>query len=224
MAIALTIKGFRHRKRFSRFETFPKKVQPPSNIPVMLQAIANSTSTILTSTVPTAKPLWLTAAELVLAVGVITVVGALFSRLVRSIALRAGASKAVASSVTQWMGVLVLLADAAAVTTIAGVSSTLTTLTLSGIGGLAVSLALQTTLSNIISGVLLLHDGFIRLGDDLQYGSPGGVRGEVVKLSLRSTWLKSADGSITVVGNTNLAAGPIINYTAAARLGKKLNL
>ena len=105
-----------------------------------------------------------------------------------------------------------------------GISSEITTLTISGIGGLAITLALQNTISNVIAGVLLLNDGIIRLGDDIQYGGPGGVRGEVVKLSLRTTWIRTSEGVITVIGNSNLSAGPILNYTARARLEKKMQL
>ncbi|MDG7007125.1 MAG: mechanosensitive ion channel [Nitrososphaerota archaeon] len=56
--------------------------------------------------------------------------------------------------------------------------------TWTGVAGLAISLALQNSISNVIAGVMMQHDGIIRLGDDVQYGS-GGARGEVVKLSLR---------------------------------------
>jgi small conductance mechanosensitive channel len=198
-------------------------VQPPLQVLELLQVIANTT-TITTVAAPAARPLWLVAADVVVALAGITLIGTLLTRLIRSVALRASAPKQIVSSVTQWMGVLIIVADAAAFTTLTGLSSSLTTLTLSGIGGLALSLALQNTLGNIISGVFLLNDGVIRLGDDVQFGGPGGVRGEIVKLSLRSTWLKTADGVITVIGNTNLAAGPIINYTARARLEKKLNI
>lgn len=113
---------------------------------------------------------------------------------------------------------------AAATAYLTGVSSEITTLTISGIAGLAISLALQNTISNVISGVLLLNDGIIRLGDDIQYGGPGGVRGEVVKLSLRSTRVRTPGGVITIIGNSNLSAGPILNYSASARLGKKLQV
>ena len=161
-------------------------------------------------------------AELAASLGAIAVVGTLLTRFVIDIARRAGASKQSASSITELIGVLMLLAAAGVVTTLSGLSSYLTALTISGVAGLAISLALQTTLSNIISGILMLRDGVVHIGDDLQYGGPGGLRGEVVRLSLRTTWLKTADGVIAVIGNSNLAGGPILNYTAKARLGKKL--
>jgi len=192
---------------------------------LLLQVYLAATSNITTtSTGPPGSPLWLVAAQVVVALAGIGIVGTLFTRLLRGIALRAGASKGVASSITQWMGVIMLLAAAGAVTTLTGLSSELTALTVSGIAGLAVSLALQSTISNVISGVLMIRDGFLRLGDDLQYGGPGGVRGEVVKLSLRTTWIKMQDGTIAVIGNGNLSAGPILNYSAKARLEKKLQV
>lgn len=190
----------------------------------LFQIVSTTNSTSTATTVAQVKPLWLTAAEvLALIVGVV-VVGTLLANLFRSVALRAGASKAVANSIRSWMGVLMIISVVAGVAYLTGISSQLTTLTISGIAGLAISLALQNTISNVISGVLLLSDGIIRLGDDIQYGGPGGVRGEVVKLSLRTTWIRTQEGVITIIGNTNLSAGPILNYTAKARLGKKLEV
>jgi small conductance mechanosensitive channel len=190
---------------------------------LLLQAA--STSTTATITQATAgKPIWVTAAEIAVLLIGIAVVGTLLLRLVSTISVKAGASKAVANSVRQWLGVLMILGAVAGVAYLTGLASDITTLTLSGIAGLAISLALQNTLSNVIAGVLLLNDGIIRLGDDIQYGGPGGVRGEIVKLSLRTTWIRTPSGVIAVIGNSNLSAGPILNYSASARLGKKLQV
>lgn len=163
-----------------------------------------------------------TVAEVAIFIAGAAIVGTLFIRLVTAIALKAGAPKRVVHTARQWLGVLVIVGVVAGVAYLTGLSTDITTLTISGIAGLAVSLALQNTLSNVIAGVLLLNDGIIRLGDDIQYGGPGGVRGEVVKLSLRTTWLRTKDEVITVIGNSNLSAGPILNYSATARLEKKL--
>jgi small conductance mechanosensitive channel len=190
----------------------------------LLQIVSTTNSTSITTTLAQGKPLWLTAAEAIALIIGVAVVGTLLASLIRSVALRAGASKAVANSIRSWMGVLMIIGAIAGVAYLTGISSTITTLTISGIAGLAISLALQNTISNVISGVLLLSDGIIRLGDDIQYGGPGGVRGEVVKLSLRTTWIRTPEGVITVIGNTNLSAGPILNHTAKARLGKKLEV
>ena len=161
-------------------------------------------------------------AEALVAVGAVALIGGLATRLVRGALLRAGGSRQVAASVTEWMRVLTLIAAVGVLSTVAGLSSYLTALTISGIAGLTVSLALQNTISNVISGVLLQRDGIIRLGDDIQYGGPGGVRGEVVRLSLRTTWIRTPEGIIAVIGNSNLSAGPILNHSAGARLERKL--
>ncbi|MDE1858531.1 MAG: mechanosensitive ion channel [Thaumarchaeota archaeon] len=184
-----------------------------------LQATATTTSAL-----GGAKPLWVVAVEIVVFVAGVALVGTLFTRLMVSLATRAGASKAVVNSIRQWLGVLVVVGVVAGVAYLTGLSSDITTLTISGIAGLAVSLALQTTLSNVIAGVLLFNDGIIRLGDDIQYGGPGGVRGQVVKLSLRTTWVKTPEGVMTVIGNSTLSAGPILNYSAKARLERKLGV
>lgn len=166
----------------------------------------------------------LTVTEAVVGVGAVALAGALITRLVRDVVLRAGGpkSRSVARSVTQWMGVITLLAAVAVLSSVAGLSSYLTALTVSGIAGLAVSLALQNTISNVIAGVLLQHDGVLRLGDDIQYGQ-GGVRGEVVKLSLRTTWLRTRDGVVVVLSNGSISSGPILNYTSLPRVEAKLN-
>jgi len=190
----------------------------------ILQAATTNSTTLTTTASSSGKPLWVTVVEIIALVAGVGIVGSLFANLVRAVSLRAGASKAVANSVRQWIFVLMLIGIVAGVAYLTGISSELTTLTISGIGGLAVSLALQNTLSNVIAGVLLLNDGIIRLGDDIQYGGPGGVRGIVVKLSLRTTWIRTEAGVIAVIGNSNLSAGPILNYTAKARLQKKLEV
>ena len=189
----------------------------------LLQVTATN-STAVASATPSSKPLWLLSVEILGVVAGAAIIGILFSRLVTTISLRAGASKAVANSIREWIWVLMIVVAVAAIAYLAGISSEITTLTISGIGGLAISLALQNTLSNIIAGVFMLNDGIIRLGDDIQYGGPSGVRGEVVKLSLRSTWIRTPAGVITIIGNSNLSAGPILNYSASARLEKKLRV
>jgi len=196
----------------------------PIPLAELLQVTTANSTTTMTAIVsgPNPAPVWFVAVEVVGTLVGFLVIGTLLTRLITTISLKAGASKRVANSVRQWIWVLMVIGAVTVVAYQTGISSEVTTLTISGIAGLTLSLALQTTISNVISGVLLLNEGVIRLGDDIQYGGPGGVRGEVVRLSLRTTWLRTADGVITIIGNTNLSAGPILNYSAGARLGKKL--
>jgi small conductance mechanosensitive channel len=100
-------------------------------------------------------------------------------------------------------------------------NSAFSTLTLSSIIGLAITLALQSTLTNILSGFFLIQENILRIGDIITYG---GIKGEVVKISYRTVWIKSNNGEIAILSNSTLSAGPFINHTATERLSKNLPL
>ena len=99
-----------------------------------------------------------------------------------------------------------------------GYASLISSLTLSGIIGLGVTLALQSALSNFLYGVWLLRDNVLRLGDNIRILD---LEGTVIKLGFRSTWLKTSEGNIVIVSNSTLYNGPFTNLTATERLSKK---
>jgi len=138
------------------------------------------------------------------------------SRLVR----RAGAHAGLARSIREGFTLVWITLAGVAILSLTGIASEFSFLTISGIVGLAVSLALQNTLSNIISGVLLLSDGVLRLDDSVEYS---GVKGVVVKIGLRATWVKTDRGDIAVISNNYLVNGPLVNHTATQRLERKLH-
>lgn len=138
-----------------------------------------------------------------------------FSFVVRGIARRAGAQPAMLRTIRDALTLVGLLLALAGVFSVTGLASEVTTLTLSGIVGIVVSLALQTTLTNMISGILLFYDKAIRLGDDIEFS---GVRGKIVRIGLRSTWVRTQTGEVVVMSNSNLSGGPLVNYTAGERI------
>ncbi len=138
------------------------------------------------------------------------------SRLVR----RAGGHAGLARSIREGFTLIWITLAVVGILSLAGVASEFSFLTISGIVGLIVSLALQNTLSNIISGVLLLSDGVLRLDDSVEYS---GVKGVVVKIGLRATWVKTDKGDIAVISNNYLVNGPLVNHTATLRLERKLH-
>ena len=140
------------------------------------------------------------------------------SSIIRRAAKTAGAGPTLIRDVVTALRIIAILVIVSEILSLTGLASEFTALTISGIGALAVSLALQTTLSNIISGILLFHDGVLRLNDVVEFGS---VKGKVVRLALRNTWIKTDSGMIAVVSNSNLSSGPLINHSAAARLSRK---
>lgn len=99
-----------------------------------------------------------------------------------------------------------------------GYTSLYSSLTLSGIIGIGITLALQSTLSNFLSGIWLLRDNVLRLGDNIKIS---GFEGTVIKLSFRSTWLKTTEGHIVIMSNSTLYNGPFTNLTAKERLSEK---
>jgi small-conductance mechanosensitive channel len=137
------------------------------------------------------------------------------SRLLQAVVRRAGARAVSMRGIRDTFRILWIIVAAAGLFWIWGFASFLTVLTISGIAGLVVSLALQAVLTNVISGFLLLRDGVLRIGDRIEYS---GVKGQIVRIALRNTWVRTDSGSIAVIGNSSLASGPLTNHSAAARL------
>jgi small conductance mechanosensitive channel len=87
------------------------------------------------------------------------------------------------------------------------------------VAGLAATLALQSTLQNIIAGIFMIRDRTMRLGDSIEIG---GMKGKVVRLGFRTAWLKDEGGSVVIVSNSTLLNGPFVNHTATQRLEKRI--
>jgi small-conductance mechanosensitive channel len=81
-----------------------------------------------------------------------------------------------------------------------------------GIGSLVIALALQDTLSNLVSGFLLIIEGPFKVGDWIKVGD---TEGEVVEINWRAVRIKTIDRDIVVIPNGNLGKEKIINYVLA---------
>lgn len=79
-----------------------------------------------------------------------------------------------------------------------------------GISSLAVALALQPTLENIFSGMQLIVDKPIRVGDFIELES--GEQGFVDKIGWRSTWIRMLQNNTVIMPNSEMAKSKIINY------------
>jgi len=80
-----------------------------------------------------------------------------------------------------------------------------------GAAGLAVGLALQGSLSNFASGVLLLTFRPFKKGD---YIEAGGTSGSVFEISVFTTVLHTPDNKKVIVPNAQVTGSVIINYSA----------
>jgi len=90
-----------------------------------------------------------------------------------------------------------------------------TTLAGLGIGGLAIALAAQKSLENLIGGVSLLLDKAVRVGDFCQIGDQLGT---VEDIGLRSLKLRTLDQNLSVVPNGSLAQMQFQNMARRSKL------
>ncbi len=84
-------------------------------------------------------------------------------------------------------------------------------LAVAGISSLAFALAAQDTLSNMISGFILMADRPFRLGDWVALAS--GEPGVAVEIGLRSSRFLTDNGTILVVPNVELVRARLTNYS-----------
>lgn len=83
-------------------------------------------------------------------------------------------------------------------------------LTVLSIVGLAVSLALQDTLANVFSGMILLASKSFANGDYVQVN---GLEGTVVSVDLMNTHLHTFDNKHVRIPNKDVNTSPIINFS-----------
>ena len=83
-------------------------------------------------------------------------------------------------------------------------------LTALGVGGLAVALALQDTLSNLFAGFYVSLAGQIRLGDYIKLDSSD--EGFVADITWRSTTVRTAANNLIIIPNAKLAQAIVTNY------------
>ena len=79
-----------------------------------------------------------------------------------------------------------------------------------GIGGLAVALALQPTLTNFLSGTYVISDSVIRKGDYIQLES--GVEGTVEEIGWRITKIRHWQGNLIILPNTKLSDAVVTDF------------
>ncbi|MCA1995048.1 MAG: mechanosensitive ion channel family protein [Coleofasciculus sp. S288] len=79
-----------------------------------------------------------------------------------------------------------------------------------GIGGLAIALAFQDTLSNLFSGLYLIISGQVRTGDYVRLET--GEEGYVSDITWRNTTIKEIPNNLIVVPNSKLGSAIFKNY------------
>lgn len=83
-----------------------------------------------------------------------------------------------------------------------------------GVVGLAIGLALQGTLNNTFSGVILSFLPELQIGDWIE---TNGYSGFVTEINLRSIVIKEADNNYVVIPNSKIIEEPFKNFTRTTR-------
>ncbi|MBW2686299.1 MAG: mechanosensitive ion channel, partial [Deltaproteobacteria bacterium] len=76
--------------------------------------------------------------------------------------------------------------------------------------GLGLGFGLQEIFANFISGLIILFERPIRVGDTVTVGA---VSGTVTKIRIRATWITAFDRKELIVPNKEFVTGQLINWT-----------
>jgi len=80
-----------------------------------------------------------------------------------------------------------------------------------GVASLAIALAAQDTIANIIAGFLIMIDRPFKVGDKIKI--PSGEVVKVLNIGVRRSRFLSEDKAIIIVPNLDLSKSKIVNYT-----------
>lgn len=89
-----------------------------------------------------------------------------------------------------------------------------------GVAGLAISLALQGTLSNTFSGIFIAIKDELNVGD---YIESIGYAGEVVEIDLRNTKIRESDNNIVIIPNKTILDNPFKNFGLTKQIRTTIN-
>lgn len=80
-----------------------------------------------------------------------------------------------------------------------------------GVGSLAIALAAQDTIANVIAGFMIMLDSPFEIGNKIKL--PSGEVVEVLDIGIRRSEFLSEDKAIIIVPNLDLSKSKIVNYT-----------
>ncbi|MBC7225134.1 MAG: mechanosensitive ion channel family protein [Anaerolineae bacterium] len=92
-------------------------------------------------------------------------------------------------------------------------------LTAAGVLGVAVGFAVKDVVANFVSGIFLILDQTLVVGDSVK---AGGYSGTVKRQTLRTTEIETVDGPVVTLPNSILATSAVVNYSVAER--RRVNL
>jgi small-conductance mechanosensitive channel len=85
---------------------------------------------------------------------------------------------------------------------------------LGGAVGLGIGVGLQAVVNNFVSGLILLAERPIKVGDRVEIEN---LTGDVVQIAARSTWVRTNDNVVIIVPNSEFTGKRVTNWTANDR-------
>ncbi|MDP4240624.1 MAG: mechanosensitive ion channel [Bacteroidota bacterium] len=76
--------------------------------------------------------------------------------------------------------------------------------------GVGIGMGLQNIVNNFVSGIILIFDGSLQIGDEIEVS---GQAGKVKELGLRASTLSTPDGAEVIIPNGNILSQNIVNWT-----------
>ena len=84
-----------------------------------------------------------------------------------------------------------------------------------GVGGVALALAAQPTIENLIAALILYADRPVRVGDFCRFGDHLGT---VEEIGMRSTRIRTLDHTVLSIPNADFSKGRVENYSARKKI------
>ncbi len=119
---------------------------------------------------------------------------------------------AIVARVAVWLIVVLVILESIPNLNIAGIFTSL------GLGGIAIGLAAQSFVSDLLSSLTIRLDKPFDVGETIKTGN---YTGTVEKIGLKSTTIRSLSGEALTIGNSALLANPLQNFS---RLEERLQV
>ncbi len=85
---------------------------------------------------------------------------------------------------------------------------------LAGAFGVGIGFGLQNVVNNFVSGLILLFERPVQTGDTIEVGA---LTGEVQRIGIRSSTVRTAEGADVIVPNASLISERVVNWTFSDR-------